>query len=294
MIINFGSINVDHVYRVATMPLPGETLSVQQYRQFLGGKGINQSIAAQRAGARVLHVGAVGGDGDWAISQIEQAGLSTKGIEQLDGHTGHAVITVDDNGENQILIVPGANRELHLDALQDAMRICDEPGWLLLQNETNQVEQAATLAQSKGWQVAYSAAPFVVADATPVLSLTDLLLVNEVERSTLESSLDVATIPCPMVLTTLGSRGAVFDRGDDQIKQAAYDVNAIDTTGAGDTFAGSFVARLDCGDAPSAAMQYAAAASAIQVTREGASTAIPHPDEVKQFMSERISAATVT
>ncbi|MEL7430257.1 MAG: PfkB family carbohydrate kinase, partial [Pseudomonadota bacterium] len=138
MIINAGSINIDHVYRVKALPIPGETVTSKDYRRFLGGKGVNQSIAIARSGGEVVHIGAVGTDGDWALEQIAGFGVMTQHIARLDCATGHAIITVDDNGENQIIIEGGANRQLTSTLIEAALAAATpDRDWVLLQNETN-------------------------------------------------------------------------------------------------------------------------------------------------------------
>ncbi|MEO1143420.1 MAG: PfkB family carbohydrate kinase, partial [Pseudomonadota bacterium] len=112
MIINFGSINIDHVYQVSTMPVPGETISAVSYDKFLGGKGINQSIAIAKANGQVNHVGSVGSDSSWVLSEIEKLGVDTSSVSRLNCATGHAIIFVNQEGENLIVIEGGANQQL--------------------------------------------------------------------------------------------------------------------------------------------------------------------------------------
>ena len=121
MILNFGSINIDHVYGMDRLPLPGETVPANTYGQFLGGKGINQSIAAHHSGGEVLHFGAVGSDGQWVLDQIQTFGLSTDHIRRTDQPTGNAVVSVDGLGENSIVILAGANHQLDKEYIDNSL-----------------------------------------------------------------------------------------------------------------------------------------------------------------------------
>lgn len=290
MILSIGSINIDHVYQVDRLPQAGETVAASGYARFLGGKGVNQSVAAARAGADVRHIGAIGPDGDWAMVQMVNAGLNVDRVAQADAPTGHAVINVDAEGENQIVILGGANQALTEYMIETAF--ADAHGsrtWVILQNETNLVEHAVDIAKSHGASVAYSAAPFDAAAALPLLPKIDILCVNETEAADLANAAktSIDKLPVKALLMTLGAKGAELHLGGKVYKQPAFAVTPVDTTGAGDTFAGSFVAEYAATNDAAAALQYAAAASAVQVTRQGASTAIPHRDEVLKFIESQ-------
>lgn len=290
MIFNFGSINVDHVYRVAEMPSPGETLTAGSYQKLLGGKGINQSIAIARAGQVPVHIGAVGIDDDWTIAQIKGFGIDAVHIAQSAHPTGHAIIYVDAAGENQIVIYGGANHDLQPAQVDLAFKT--EPGdehWVLLQNETNLQTDIVGRAKTAGFKVAYSAAPFVADTVAQLIDRIDLLAVNEVEAAATARLLGVAVadIAVPELLITRGSKGVEFHSHGEVHHQPAFEVDAVDTTGAGDTFLGSFLAH-HCQSAPIAqSLRYASAASALQVTRPGAAIAIPTRDEVEMFLKQR-------
>ena len=287
MIINFGSINIDHVYRVPHMPRAGETLAVSSYQKFLGGKGANQSIAITRAGGDVRHIGAVGPDGDWVIQAMRDAGVDPGRLLPVMEATGHAIVVVDDTGENQILICSGANICLSEDQIVSELNAQDGEGnWVLMQNETNLIPEIAEQAKMLGYKVAYSAAPFVAEATLPLLDRVDLIAVNEIEAQSLAGAYgcSVEDLPCAALLVTRGGKGASLYAEQVQ-HQTAFDVEAVDTTGAGDTFLGSFLARYCGGDGIDAALRYAAAASAIQITRLGAADAIPQQAEVAEFLN---------
>ena len=280
-IFNLGSINADYTYTVPTLPAPGETVSATSMRRGLGGKGANQSIAAARDGARVVHVGAVGTDGDWAVAELAASGVDTRHIAQLDMPTGHAIINVDERGENAIVIHSSANTAQSKAAIEAALGEAAAGDILLLQNETNLVPEAAARGRALGMKVIYSAAPFDVGAVRAVLGSIDLLVANEVEAKQLHAAGDAAD--GLQMLVTAGARGARL--GD--IGVPAFVVDAVDTTGAGDTYLGVFAAGLDAGLPTRDAMRRAAAAAAIQVTRPGTAEAIPSRAEIDAFLNGR-------
>lgn len=287
---NFGSINADHFYDVPHLPAPGETLAATAYRIGLGGKGANQSVAAARAGAEVRHIGAVGQDDAWAIDRLAQYGVKTDHIARVDVATGHAVIYVaTSDGENSIVIYPGANAAIELGAVKDALEAAATGDLLLMQNETGGQRAVAEVAKARGLRLIYSAAPFDADAVRDVLPYIDTLIVNEVEARQLSTALDtdINALPVANVVVTLGSDGAIWhDIGaGTEARVAAIRVTPVDTTGAGDTFAGYLAAGLDAGLTVKDAMGRAAAAAALKVTRPGTADAIPSADEVERFLA---------
>jgi ribokinase len=285
-IYNLGSVNIDHVYRVPHLPEPGETLASTSFNSGLGGKGANQSIAVAKAGGQVLHIGAIGADGGWLADRMADAGVDTRYLSVIDVPTGHAIINVDDAAENVIVLFTGANRALTEEMVNNALSGAGVGDWLLLQNETNLGVYAAKTAKAKGMRVAYAAAPFDAEAAAAMLPVTDLLAVNHIEAAQLSEALGVsaADLPVAQVLITRGADGATLQSGDEEISVDAFKVDPVDTTGAGDTFLGYFLAALDLGRSAKDALTFASAASAIQVTKVGAAVAIPTADEVETFL----------
>ncbi len=284
-IFNLGSINIDHFYRLPHLPAPGETLAATDYSLGLGGKGANQSAAAAKAGAKVVHVGAVGPEGGWCIDRLKGWGVDTSGIVTIDTPTGHAIINVDTGGENTIILFPGANRAMPFDAIERALDRAKPGDTLLLQNETAHQAKAAKLARGKGLHVFYSAAPFDVDAVRAVMENVSVLAVNAVEAGQLSAALGVTLddLALPELLVTRGGAGAEW-RGDGKVFRAApIKVDAVDTTGAGDTFAGYFVAGRDAGMTPAEALDLAGAAASLKVTRAGTADAIPSRAEVDAF-----------
>lgn len=284
-IYNLGSINADHFYTLPHLPRPGETLAADQFQTGLGGKGANQSVAVSRAGGDVIHIGAVGPDGDWAIKRLARYGVRTDGIVQQDVPTGHAIIYVDAKAENQIVLYPGANRALGDDQLS-ALRPIGAGDWLILQNETNLQVEAAKMAKAQGAKVAYSCAPFEQQAVQAVMGYTDLLLLNEVEAAQLTTSMEVSVpeLPVACVIVTKGAQGATMINNRAELSVPAYKINPVDTTGAGDTFAGFMVAGLSQGMPAPDALSFAVAAASLKTTRKGTADAIPSRHETLEFM----------
>ncbi len=288
MILNFGSINIDYVYRLQTLPQAGETLSCQGFARYLGGKGINQSIAIARAGGTVKHIGAVGADGAFALAQIADMGLDTNDIRVTDTATGHAVICLDKQGENHIIIHAGANAELTENQINSALDTNPKAEWVVIQNETNLTEYIAKSAKQRGLSLAYSAAPFDAVACQTILPYLDILAVNETEATALSHAMKtpITDLKIPTLLITKGAKGAELWQNGGCISVKGLPVKAIDTVGAGDTFFGSFIARLQNGEPPQEALNYAASAAALQCTITGAATAIPDQKTVLNLMKE--------
>ncbi|WBU53553.1 ribokinase [Paracoccus sp. SCSIO 75233] len=289
-IFNLGSINIDHVYRLDHFPAPGETLGAREYGQGLGGKGANQSIAAAKAGARVVHIGAISASADaWVLDRLNEAGVDTTHIARLEhAATGHAIILVDEGAENAIVLHPGANRRLQPDQLALALSGIGPDDTLLIQNETNLQAEAARMARAAGARVVYSCAPFSIAAVREVIDHVSLLALNEIEAAQLAETMP-GDIPVPAMLVTLGADGAEYRDlvTGETTRQPAFPVKAVDTTGAGDCFAGYFAAGLDLGRDIQEALRHASAAAAVKVTRRGAGDAIPKAAEVLDFLAER-------
>ena len=275
-----GSINADYFYTVPHLVAPGETLAASAMTSGLGGKGANQSVAAACAGAEVFHIGAVGPDGDWARQALSDYGVDVSGVVTVETPTAHAIIQVDRDGENAIVIFSGANLEVPTFAGGTT------GDWLMLQNECGDVVNAAEAAQSRGLKVAYSAAPFDAVAARAMLPHIDLLLVNALENAALEKEIgevDVARV------VTKGANGAEW-LGVADVPGHPVDP-VVDSTGAGDCFAGYLIASLDQGLPPQDALQRAVVASALQVTKSGTADAMPEGgmvDEILSTLSSRL------
>ena len=287
-IYNLGSINADLFYSVPHLPAPGETLAATAYTTGLGGKGANQSVAASLAGSTVVHIGAIGRDGLWTVQRLREFGVDTAHVSMLDTPTAHAIIYVDPQGENAIVIFPGANQEQSLTQIDSTLSAASIGDLLILQNETPLTREAAEMAKERGLDVIYSAAPFSAAAVEEMLPHTDMLVMNAVEAEQLSKALDTPLdrLDVPHLLITRGGEGATWHDLQDggEIHAPAFPVTPVDTTGAGDCFIGYLAAGLDQKLDRDIAMRRAAAAAAIHVTRPGTADAIPRNDEVDAFL----------
>lgn len=288
----FGSINLDHFYNLTHLPAPGETIGSANYGLGLGGKGANQSIAAARAGAQVVHLGAVGADGHGALAQMQGAGVDVSGVQVLDGATGHAIILRAADGENSIILHGGANHAMALDPVLAALGQAQLGDILLMQNETAHQVEVARAAIGLGMEVFYSAAPFDADAVRAVLPYVTTLLLNAVEAAQLQAAYGcgLLDLPAETIIVTEGAAGASWHtRGAPLLHVPALPVQVVDTTGAGDCFAGALAAALDAGDSPEAAMRFASAAAALQVGRAGTADAMPARDEVAQILGGSVN-----
>lgn len=289
MIFNLGSINADYFYDVPHLPGPGETLVATRMAAGLGGKGANQSVAAACAGADVYHIGSVGTDGDWAVQRLDGFGVNVRHVRLSEQPTAHAIVMVDTEGENQIVVFPGANMDQSATSIEQALGEGRTGDWLILQNETSHQVEAAQMARKRGMKIAYSAAPFDVQATRDVLPFLTLLIMNEVEAQQFEAATGtpISALPIPNALITKGKDGAVWynlPQGD-MLNVPAFAVDPVDTTGAGDTFAGYAVAGLSQGLSVEKALLRASAAAALSTTKKGTADAIPDHATVEAFLA---------
>lgn len=285
-ILNIGSLNLDYVYAVPHFVAAGETLLSSRRDVFPGGKGLNQTVAAARAGAKVCHGGAVGGDGDMLLDLLQSAGADVSAVARVDVPTGHAIIQVSPQGENAIIILGGANRAVSDETVEAALDKVDPGDILLLQNEINGLDRIIRRAAQKGLRILFNPAPMEAAVKDLPLELLDTLIVNEGEGKALAGDMDAlrAAYPNQKILLTQGSRGASLWTGTELLFQPAFPVQAVDTTAAGDCFLGYYAAAL-AEDLPYArALQLAAAASALAVQKQGAAPSIPLRADVENFL----------
>lgn len=283
---NLGSINIDNVYRVPHFPSPGETLSATAYAQGLGGKGANMSVAIARAAARVSHIGAVGGDGAWCVERLMEYGVDTRHIAKMPAEkTGHANISVTEDGENQIVIYPGTNALITEAMIGSALSQASPGDSLVTQNETNGQREAARMARDLGLKVVYGAAPFEAKSVSDMLEFTDLLVLNAVEAEQLTQALGkgLTDLDVDHIVVTLGGDGSrwIDVRNEAEVHIPAVDVTPVDTTGAGDTFTGYLVAGLDRGMPMQQALGLATQAGALMVTRHGTADVIPDLKDIE-------------
>jgi ribokinase len=300
-IVVVGSINMDIVNRVERHPSPGETISGKGVLYFAGGKGANQAVAAAQSHVYVTMVGSLGKDA-FAVdlkSALTLKNVDTSWILEKEGTSGIAFITVDDLGENIIILEKGANGTFSPEDLSSTPVMFDKDTTLLLQNEipfaTNL--RAMELAKRGGSRIIFNPAP-VLELSNDIIQMIDLLILNEKEAEALsgvrisnemdaqiaiEKLLDAGG---NSIIITLGDKGSLYanrmERG--KLLCPAYKVKPVDTTAAGDTFIGAYAAASGAGMSVDQSLQYASAAAAIVVTREGAQSSIPTKEEIVAFM----------
>lgn len=287
---NLGSLNIDYVYAVDHFVRGGETLSSRKMEVFPGGKGLNQSIALAKAGARVRHGALVGDGGEFLLNTMSEAGVDTGRIEKVDGSCGHAIIQVDKRGQNSILLFPGANHKITQEYARRFLSDAQPGDILLLQNEISALEEIFAVAREKSMQIAFNPSPFREELLSLPLEQVRWWFCNEIEAAALFGSDDTEQIartfsekyPHSALILTLGSRGSLYIDAGQIHRQQAYPVSAVDTTAAGDTFTGYFLAAINAGKTPGYAMKLAAKASSIAVCRPGAACSIPVLAEVER------------
>jgi len=294
-LVNLGSLCIDHVYAVPSIVRPGETLLGHDPVRHAGGKGLNQSLAAARAGASVVHVGCVGTDGAWLKDVLAQAGVDVSGVRVCESDpTGHAVIQVAPHGENAIVIVGGANRRIQPGDVRRAIDRVGRDGWLLMQNEINDIEDVIEAARRANVRLALNIAPVDGREANYVLDSVELLLLNEIEAAALTHETDpkhalerlARERPRQHVVITLGLHGVLYACGDERIALPAFEVAAVDETAAGDAFIGHLMAAWIQNVPIRERLRRASAAGALAVCVPGAAPAIPDAESVRQFLAD--------
>ncbi|MCR2792010.1 ribokinase [Microbacterium sp. zg.Y625] len=292
-VVVLGSANLDLVVRQPRLPQPGETMFGSSFTTVPGGKGLNQAIAAARTGAEVVFLGAVGRDafGTQLREALQADGVATEGLIGVDVPTGTAHIAVLGDGENSIVIVPGANAAVR--QLDKASRVTITRARYLvaqLERPLDLVSEAFALARAAGVRTVLTPAPAQPLEPL-LLENTDILIPNSGEACALaglDDDRDAAAALSSMaglVVMTRGPRGATVAQGGGILFDVAPRVvEAVDTTGAGDTFAGVLVARLSLGESLERALHAATVAASIAVTRPGASTSMPTWTQVEALL----------
>lgn len=295
----FGSLNIDRTYRVDHFVSKGETMSANSMELFCGGKGFNQAVAMVRAGSEVCFAGAVGKDGDFLLAPMQAEGIDTKHVKRTQGESGHAVIQVDRNGSNCIMILSAANGEITHADVDEVLSDFARGDLIVLQNEISSLDYIIEKAHDIGMLVALNPSPFDGKLDVCDFSKVDYLIVNEVEGAALSgkqnwhdiSETMHAMYPGVNLLLTLGENGSVYTGSDGtQTACGIMRTEACDTTAAGDTFAGYFLSAVTEGVSVRDALEAAAVASGIAVSRPGAFPSIPYAEEVSARGRENLSA----
>ncbi len=296
-VLSFGSLNIDYVYKVPHFVKKGETLSAKELNVYTGGKGLNQSIALARAGVETYHAGAIGTDGLFLLDQLKEAGVNTDLVKILeDIRTGNAIIQNDEEGDNCIVLFGGANQAITKKQVDEAFEHFSKEDYLLIQNEINELPYITKKATEKGMKIILNPSPMNEKIMELSLDQMDYFILNEIEAMQILEMDDQEEIdgeyfidllhkrfPDATIVLTLGSDGSICISGDECVKQPIYKVKAVDTTAAGDTYTGYFIAGILNGKTIKESMDMASKASAVAVTRQGAAPSIPRLKEVEEY-----------
>ena len=296
-VLNFGSLNIDYVYSLDHFVQKGETISSDALHIFPGGKGLNQSVAVGRAGVSVSHAGAVGKDGDFLLELLKESCVDTKYIQVLEGvQTGTAIIQNDKSGDNCIILYSGANHQITKEQIANTISDFEKGDFLVLQNEINGMESIMRVAEEKGLKIVLNPSPMNEKILELPLQYVDYFVLNEVEAAQILGLDNISekdgekfvrelhdAYPRAKIVLTLGAEGSIYFDGEKLYRQRAYKTEVVDTTAAGDTFSGFFIAGILRGDTVEQAMDTAARAAGIAISRPGAAPSIPKIEEVLEF-----------
>lgn len=297
-----GSLNIDMFFDVDHFVRPKETLMPERTQVLPGGKGLNQACACAKGKAQTWIAGKIGTDGTLLLDTLNKAGVDTTFVEiEKDKLSGRAVIQREREAENCILLDPGANHDLERADFERVLKNVRENDIVLIQNEISNLKDLAECLKEKGCFVVFNPAP-VTEDIPEDLSFVSCLVVNEVEVEQLlgESGKPeflcgewLKRYPDSSIVLTLSSNGSMYADRDGILFMPAYKVEAVDTTGAGDTYTGYFCAMLDRGYGVEVAMRYASIASALAVTKPGAASSIPDFETVKEKIEQNEEVCSI-
>lgn len=295
-ILNFGSCNIDFVYSLDHIVAVGETETTHRLETFPGGKGLNQSIALSKAGAKVYHAGCIGEDGSMLTDVLIENGVDISYIQKVSAKNGHAIIQVSSKGENSIFLYPGSNEMITEDYVDSVLKDFSEGDILLLQNEINKIDYIIDKAFEKKMQIVLNPSPLNERITGIDLNKITYIILNEVEAKGYcglddpKRALDYfnENYPYLKVMLTLGENGCIFMDKETRVSHSIFEVTPVDTTAAGDTFTGYFLQGVSMGDDYESVLKIASAASAISVSRNGAAPSIPSREETLSLMKTMI------
>ena len=296
-ILVIGSLNMDSVIQTPYMPKPGETIMGTDISLVPGGKGANQAYAAGKLGGDVAMLGAVGKDsfGNIMIENLKSVGVNVRGIQQLEEiHTGQAYITVNAEGQNSIIVIAGANAEVSTKVIDDNMELIDKSDIIIMQLEIpiDTVKYVKDIAIKKGKLVILDPAPAVAGLPDDFWQGIDYIKPNETELEILagkpigteeelkRSAREMLDRGVKNVIVTLGEKGCLFVSEDEERLIPTKQVEVVDSTAAGDSFTAAFALSLSKGESVEEAVAFGQKVSGIAVTRKGAQTSVPGPDEL--------------
>ena len=290
-VLVYGSLNIDLLFFVDHIAAPGETISSSLFKRSAGGKGANQAAALAKAGLRVTMAGKIGQDGLFLLKLLESYGVDTSAVIRSDGATGQAIIQIDKNGQNSIVLYSGGNGEITLDEIEKTIAGFNAGDIIVLQNEIVYIKEIMERAKNQKMRICFNPSPFNEKIADLPLRLADWLFVNEIEGADLarlpqsakpRTIVDclVKLFPTAEIILTAGENGAFYGRGDKRESRCILESAVVDTTGAGDTFTGFFLAARERNFSEARALEIASKAASIAVSRKGAMESIPLAREV--------------
>lgn len=290
-VLVFGSLNIDYVYAVPHIVIEGETLASLTMRKSAGGKGANQAAAIAKAGLDVYMAGKIGSDGLFLVDYLKSYNVDTRLIKTDSKATGNAIIQVDKNGKNCIILFPGGNMEISKEDIDSTLSQFDKGDILVLQNEINSIGDIIKKAKDRGLRICFNPSPFDDEIKNLPLNLVDIIVVNEIEGRALANMPDdtsyddilnklVFDYPNAQIILTVGKDGALYAKNSYRAKGSIVDTPVVDTTAAGDTFIGFFLASSEKGYDIEKSLSIACKASSIAVSRKGAMESIPFAKEI--------------
>ena len=282
-VLNFGSINKDFIYSVNDFVNPGETISSIKYSIKIGGKGLNQSVAISKAGQKIYHAGIINIDDTFILDKLKKWNVNCENILIGDNPTGHAIIQVDKKGENSIIIHGGANDDVDIKFIESVLSKFNSGDILVLQNEINNIKEIIKRAHHKKMKIVFNPAPFNKKILSYDLNKISTLILNQTEGEALSKEKKPDNILKVLnskfknteIILTLGEKGSIYSFKDQLFKIEAHRADTVDTTGAGDTFIGYYVAGLISGMNKKENLNRASEAAAIATTKIGGAESIP-------------------
>ena len=282
-ILNFGSINKDFFYSVNDFVKPGETISSIKYNVKIGGKGLNQSVGISKAGQKIYHAGIINKDDTFILDRLKKWNINCENIVLGVNPTGHAIIQVDKNGENSIIIHGGANHDFDIKFIKSVLSKFDSGDILVLQNEINNIKEIIDRAHHKKMKIVFNPAPFNNEILSYDLNKISTLILNQTEGEALSKEKKPINILRVLnskfnnteIILTLGEKGSLYSFKDELLKIKAHKLDTVDTTGAGDTFIGYYVAGIASKMNKKDNLKRASKAAAIATTKLGGAGSIP-------------------
>jgi len=290
-VLCYGSLNIDKTFSVDHIVKEGETLSSFSMRLGAGGKGANQAAALAKAGADVYLAGKCGTNGKFMLDTLSKYGVNTEFVTMSDNPSGEAIIQLDRNAQNSIVLFPGENHNIKTDEIDHVLNNFEREDTLLIQNEINNIGYLIDKAYEKGMSICFNVAPFDSSVFNLPLGKVSMFIVNEIEGESLagykkgDSFEDVIRqllneYPKAEIVLTVGKEGSYYAKGNVVIKQGIIDYPVVDTTAAGDTFIGYLLSSRIRGYGIERSLFIASKASGIAVSRTGAMESIPCASEV--------------